>query len=207
MNSNLAAQPITLADVIQLTYQSGGDWAICHALRLLKLIQDIGQDIPYDETALTLAAYLHDWGAFPRYQIPGVEHASRSRQIVEKEIFPYMELPSEVKEIAMEAIELHDYRDARPLRSNESLLLREADMLEFLGAVGTAREFAWGPNNLGISRQRILSRRDGIQGRFTLPRAQEMARSRQERMNLILGWLEEESFGILSRPSPLERSD
>jgi hypothetical protein len=43
------------------------------------------------------------------------------------------------KDILLETIELHDYRDMRPTQSNEALLLREADMLEFLGLIGMAR--------------------------------------------------------------------
>jgi hypothetical protein len=97
----------------------------------------------------------------------------------------------------LEAIELHDYRDPRPVQSNEALLLREADMLEFLGMIGMAREFARGPKNVETCYKRILSRRHGIQGRFTIPRAQEIARLRLERMETSLGWLNEESFGIL----------
>ena len=59
----------------------------------------------------------------------------------------------------------------RPTKSNEALLLREADMLEFLGMMGMAREFARGPKNVETCYKRILSRRKDIQGRFTLPRA------------------------------------
>jgi hypothetical protein len=101
------------------------------------------------------------------------------------------------KAILLEAIELHDYRDRCPTQSNEALLLREADMLEFLGMIGMAREFARGPKNVEACYKRILSRRYGIQGRFTLPRAQEIARVRLERMEQSLGWLLEEGFGAL----------
>jgi hypothetical protein len=48
-----------------------------------------------------------------------------------------------------------------------------------------------------ICYKRILSRRYGIQGRFTIPRAQEIARIRFERMEKSLQWLNEESFGVL----------
>ena len=70
-------------------------------------------------------------------------------------------------------------------------------MLEFLGMIGMAREFARGPRNVETCYKRILSRRNGIQGRFTLPRAQEIARLRLERMEMSLQWLHEESFGVL----------
>jgi hypothetical protein len=82
-------------------------------------------------------------------------------------------------------------------KSNDALLMREADMLEFLGIMGMAREFVRGPKNVGICSKRILSRRAGIQHCFTLPRAREIAEVRLERMEISLGWLVEESFGVM----------
>jgi hypothetical protein len=70
-------------------------------------------------------------------------------------------------------------------------------MLEFLGMIGMAREFARGPKNVETCYKRILSRRNGIQGRFTIPRAQEIARLRLDRMETGLQWLRNESFGVL----------
>ena len=188
---------LKIDDIIQMTLKVGEDWAIAHAKRLLKLIELIGRDIPYDPHILELAAYLHDWGAFPAYIHKDVEHATRSRQVVEAEILPHLDLTSEQKTILLEAIELHDYRDMRPPKSNEALLLREADMLEFLGMIGMAREFARGPKNVETCYRRILSRRYGIQGRFTLPQAQVIAQVRLARMETSLQWLLDESFGFL----------
>jgi HD superfamily phosphodiesterase len=187
----------TLEDIIDMTREAGEEWAVAHAKRLLELIKQIGAEIPYDFQVVELAAYLHDWGAFPKYIQRDVEHAVRSRQVVEREILPCLELTVGQKNILLETIEVHDYRDRRPTQSNEALLLREADMLEFLGMIGMAREFARGPKNVETCYKRILSRRYGIQGRFTLPRAQEIARVRLERMEQSLVWLLEESFGVL----------
>ena len=193
----MEAVRLTLDDIIQMTLQVGEDWAVAHAKRLIELIKQIGADIPYDAQIMDLAAYMHDWGAFSRYIQKDVEHAIRSRQVVEAEILPCLDLNSTQKTILLETIELHDYRDLRPTQSNEALLLREADMLEFLGMIGMARDFARGPRNVEACYKRILSRRDDTQGRFTLPRAQEIARIRIERMAKSLQWLNEESFGIL----------
>ena len=188
---------LVLDDIIQMTLQSGENWALAHAKRLLELIKQIGIDLPHDTCALTLATYMHDWGAFPRYIQKGVEHAVHSRQVVETEILPRLDLTPAQKDVLLEAIELHDYRDMRPTKSNEALLLREAEMLEFLGMIGMARDLARGPRNLEACYRRILDRRYGIQGRFTIPRAKEIAQVRLERMEQSLQWLNEESFGIL----------
>lgn len=188
---------LTLDDIIQLTLEAGEDWAVTHAERLIRLVEQIGGDMPYDVEVMELAAYMHDWGAFPAYLKKDVEHALRSRQVVEAEILPQLDLAPAQKDILLEAIELHDYRDMRSTASIEALLLREADMLEFLGMIGIAREFARGPKDLETTYKRILSRRRDIQGRFTLPAAQEIARLRLERMETSLQWLKEESFGVL----------
>jgi uncharacterized protein len=170
---------------------------VAHAKRLQALIREIGAGLDYDAGALTLATYLHDWGAFPRFAQPGMDHALRSRQVAEAEILPNMDLSPAGQAVVLEAIELHDYRNQRRPRSVEALLLREADMLEFLGMIGLAREFAFGPNDVATCQGRILSRRAGIEGRFTLPRARAIAQVRLERMAQCSRWLDEESFGIL----------
>lgn len=196
MNSEIKSM-LTINDIVQMTVQVGEGWATAHAQRLMELIRKIGQDEAYDEQTLTYAAYLHDWGAFPLYLEKGIEHALRSRQVVEAEILPRLDITQSNGQILLEAIELHDYRDQRQPRSTEALLLREADMLEFLGMMGMAREFARGPKDVAVCYRRILARRDGIKERFTLPRAREIAQCRLERMNQCLDWLLEESFGIL----------
>lgn len=188
---------LTLDDIIQMTVQVGEDWAIAHAKRLIELVKQISSNLPYDAHVMELAVYMHDWGAFPKYIQKDVERAVRSRQVVESDILPHLPLTADQEAILLETIELHDYRDMRPTKSNEALLLREADMLEFLGMMGMAREFARGPKNVETCYKRVLSRRNGIQGRFTLPRAQEIARVRLERMEICLGWLVDESFGVL----------
>jgi len=188
---------LTLDDIIQMMIQAGEDWAVAHAKRLIELVKQISDDLPYDSHVMELATYMHDWGAFPVYFQKDVEHALRSRQVVESDLLHRLPLTADQKQILLETIELHDYRDMRPTKSNEALLLREADMLEFLGIMGMARDFARGPNNVEACYKRILSRRDVIQSRFTLPQAQEIARVRLERMETCLGWLVEESFGAM----------
>jgi HD superfamily phosphodiesterase len=188
---------LTTNDIIQMTQQVGDNWAVAHAKRLIELIKQISEQHQYDSHVIELAAYMHDWGAFPSYAQKGVEHAIRSRQVVKTDILPRLDLVSEKKELLLETIELHDYRDMRPTQSNEALLLREADMLEFLGIIGMARDFCRGPRNVETCYKRILGRQVDIRDRFTLPRAQEIAQVRLECMDRCLRWLEQESFGVL----------
>ena len=166
---------LTLSDLETMTKTDGEGWGLAHVKRVLHLIDLIGFDLSFDRFALTIATYLHDWAAFPRYRQAGIGHALRSRQLAEAEILPQMNLPATTRPIIMEAIERHDYRDLRPVSSLEALLLREADFLDFLGVIGLTREFAWGPNNLEICLQQLLARRAIIETRFTLPVAQQLA--------------------------------
>lgn len=188
---------MNLEQIKQATRELGQGWGFAHASRVLQLAGLIGAGLAYDQEAFPYAVYLHDWGAFPKYTQPGVDHALRSRQIAENEILPYTSLTSNAQAMVAEAIELHDYRDQRLHTSLESLLLREADWLDMLGVIGVARELAWGPNNLQLCYDRIVARRTGIQGRLTLPKAQELAELRIGRMENLLEMLREESFGIL----------
>lgn len=188
---------MSIAEVELLTLEYGENWALAHVHRLLKLVDQISAGLEYDREALLWATYLHDWGAFPKFAQPDCEHALRSKQIAETEILPQVDLPEERKAKIIEAIELHDYRDRRPVQSTEALLLREADFLDFLGAIGIAREFAKGPKNLQKSYQQILKRRELIKDRFTIPHARLIADVRLARMDTFFEEFLAESFGYL----------
>ena len=188
---------LTIDDLPALTLSESDRWRLSHVERLLKLILRIGAGMDYDETAVTVAAYLHDWGGYPRFQQPGVEHALRSMQVAESMVLPRMDLPQEMVPVILEAIAYHDYRDQRLVASIEALLLREADFLDFLGIIGLVREYGRGPADLLSAYERVLARRGLIQGRFTLPAAREMASIRLQRLEQCLEWLREESFDFV----------
>ncbi|HRQ38598.1 MAG TPA: HD domain-containing protein [Chloroflexota bacterium] len=185
---------LTLEDIIELTRTEGDAWKLSHVRRVLKLIGLIGEDMVHDHTAVTIATYLHDWGAYPRFQQPGVEHALRSRQVAESLILPRMDLADTAVAIILETIEYHDYRDFRPVQSTEAVLLREADFLDFLGIIGLVREYGRGPKDVESACRAVLKRRELIQDRFTLPIARYIAATRLARLAQCLEWLQEESF-------------
>jgi uncharacterized protein len=198
MNSESLSQAhIHISHLRALTIEYGEGWGYPHVCRVLRLIEEIGGGLEYDQDVTLYAAYLHDWGAFPRYRVPGVDHALRSMQVAELEILPYTSLSETSRQAVLEAISLHDYRDPRPAQALESLLLREADMLDMLGVVGLLREFAWGPNNLRVCYERLLSRKAAIAGRLSLPCAKIIAENRLACMEQALACLEGESFGYL----------
>jgi uncharacterized protein len=193
----LLAPKLTLADVMEITCAEGDPWKLSHVRRVLQLIGLIGEGLVYDKTAVTIATYLHDWGAYPRFQQAGVEHALRSRQVAETLILPRMDLLETAVAIILETIEYHDYRDFRPVTSTEAILLREADFLDFLGIIGLVREYGRGPKDVESACRAVLKRRELIQDRFTLPIARQMAQTRLVRLAQCLEWLQEESFDFV----------
>jgi uncharacterized protein len=195
--SNAVARVITLQDVEQITVNEGERWGYAHVRRVLALAQQIDAGLAYDAEAFAYAVYLHDWGAFPRWRQAGVDHALRSRQVAEQEILPFTTLrPAQVMEV-LEAIERHDFRDARPVTCTLALLLREADWLDMLGAIGMARELAWGPNDLPAVIARIRQRRQGIPPRLSQAAAQTLAAPRVAEMDHWLAQIEAEGLGWL----------
>jgi HD superfamily phosphodiesterase len=193
----MTGEPLALSDVVVETEAVGGAWALAHARRLISLISLIGARVSHDESVIELAAYLHYWGAFPAHRVEGVEHAERAHELVAAEVLPRLRLTAAQEDALLESIALHDYRDARPTTTPEALLLREADMLDFLGAIGIARDFARGPKDLPACRDRVLARHDAIRGRFTLPEAQRIAEARFTQTQDFLSALDQDSFGHL----------
>jgi uncharacterized protein len=188
---------ITREEIEQITKAEGEYWAYPHVQRVLHTADQIRGDLQVHSDWFWYAVLLHDWGAFPKFRVAGIEHALRSRQVAEQIIMPHLEISPEGQWAILEAIEKHDYRDKRPVKTAEALLLREADFLDFLGPLGAARELAWGPNNLPLVIARIRDRIHGIRGRFTLPAARSIAERRIQQMEAFLDAIEVDSGGYL----------
>ena len=114
-------------------------WGPAHARRdyevTLRLARAEG--VPVDTDALYAAAYLHDMGGLPPYAVPGVDHGDRSIQLVDTLLrawgFPMGKSPL-VKEI----IDHHQYYRP-PDTLAVAVLFRDADILDFMGAIDVAR--------------------------------------------------------------------
>jgi len=68
-------------EITQLTEKYGGNWGIKHAKRLLHMVPVLADGREYDEEAIWLAAYLHDWGGYAAWAKPGMEHYDRSAEV------------------------------------------------------------------------------------------------------------------------------
>lgn len=130
-------------EIIALTKEYGGGWAINHARRLLHLISLIDEGLEYDKEAVWLAAYLHDWGGYPKWALPEVEHFERSAEVA-REFLAERGCEPELARLVVECIANHHGGD--PDRSIESKLFTDADALDLLGACGVLRVFSMTAN-------------------------------------------------------------
>lgn len=113
-----------------------------HQPRLYELTKLIGQGLAYDDDVVFAAAYLHDLGVFVghRPEDPALlarwDHVAyavaRTSQVLVESGFP-----AEKVAAVIECIEHHQPKD-EPLTA-ESTILRDADILEQLGAIGIMR--------------------------------------------------------------------
>jgi uncharacterized protein len=113
-----------------------------HQPRLYALAARLGQGMPFDDEILFAAAWMHDLGVFAGHrpqdplELGRWDHLSytiaRSRELLTAWGFPANKL-----EAVAAAIATHQPH-SEP-QSVEAVLLRDADILEQLGAVGTLR--------------------------------------------------------------------
>ncbi len=179
-------------EIVRMTEEHGGAWGINHTRRLLHLVDVIGAGMTYEQQAVWLAAHLHDWGAYAPWSEPGVDHVLRSVQVVE----PFLterQCPAALRELVLECIALHHTGGSD--RSLEAILLRDADVLDFLGVVGILRDFSKNPRDLRKAYVAVCQRREKLPGLLHLEKARELASQRLEEMDMILQRFEAESFG------------
>ena len=96
--------------------------------------------------------------------------------------------------VILESIELH--HTAGSDRSIESVLLRDADALDFLGVVGICRDFSKNPLDLRKALQAARQRQEKLPAMLSLEKARAIANERVEEMDRFLSKFEEDSFGL-----------
>ena len=114
-------------------------WGPAHGRRDYELTLALAhaEGVTVDDDALYAAAYLHDMGGLPPYAKPGVDHGDRSIQLVDS-ILRDAGFPMEKAALVKDIIDHHQYY--RPPDSVEvSILFRDADILDFMGAIDIAR--------------------------------------------------------------------
>jgi uncharacterized protein len=116
-----------------------------HMPRLYALAATLGQGMDYDDDILFAAAWLHDLGVFVGHRPQNPEELARWDHVPYtvsrvRELLPGWGFPASKLDAVAEAIQTHQVQDD-PGRI-EATLLRDADILEQLGAVGLLRAVA-----------------------------------------------------------------
>jgi len=115
-----------------------------HQPRLYALATTLGQGTDYDDEVLFAAAWMHDLGVFIGHRPEDAEELARWNHVPytiakTRELLSAWGFPEEKLDAVAEAIRTHQPQD-HP-EAYEAVLLRDADILEQLGAVGALRAF------------------------------------------------------------------
>jgi uncharacterized protein len=114
-------------------------WGVQHSERDFIVASRLAAEekLVIDTDVLFAAAFLHDVGAFETWRKDGVDHTDRAAEVI-PEILTPLGFPPAKLEAVQEAARNHMYYSTGAKRS-EAVVLRDADTLDFLGAVGAAR--------------------------------------------------------------------
>jgi len=192
--------------ILALTEEYGGEWAVQHAQRLIRLVEIVADGLDYDPEVIWIAAHLHDWGTLPRLARKDAPHAQRSCELA-AEFLRKEKCPKAVMEAVLEAIRYH--HGGADERCVEAVLLRDADALDGMGAIGVLREFAMVPTEdsgcysiptgwgLRGALERARMRLENNPAMVRLPKSKAIAKERARGMREILAAFERESFGFV----------
>jgi len=176
-----------------------------HQPRLYALAVRLGQGMEFDDDVLFAAAWMHDLGVFlghrPRdpEELARWDHVpytiARTRELLAAWGFP----PGKVDAVA-EAIRTHQPKDEPVLI--EAVLLRDADILEQLGAIGAMRALVKvGRDSRFSTFSSVLPVLEGalscLPGALRLNSSRSLAEPRIEALRLLLTAIKDEGNDML----------
>lgn len=174
----------------------GGSYILNHARRNLVIAKILAEqeNIVYDEEILTFSCYFHDIGAFGPYRPDGIfDHAEESGKAVPALASEYGIDADKVKTI-VEAVRFHD--KCGQGTASETILLRNADAIDYLGFIAAARDFSKQPNEMKRAIAALKKHLSFFPSLLELDSAILMAEPRIKKLKLFLSEFEQESFGI-----------
>jgi len=176
-----------------------------HQPRLYALATRLGEGMEYDDDILFAAAWMHDLGVFLEHrprdpaELADWDHVpytiARTRALL-----PCWGFPARKIEAVAEAIQTHQPQDEPA--SVEAVLLRDADILEQLGAIGALRalvkvgrdtRFPTFSSVLPALRRAV----EDLPGRLRLESAQKLSVPRVALLGSLLAGLEDEAGELL----------
>jgi uncharacterized protein len=172
-----------------------------HQPRLYALTQQIGAGHDYDDDVVFAAAWLHDIGVFIGHRPEGEEALSRWNNVVyaverAPALLAAMGFPAEREVAVVEAIRTH--QPAEQPTTIEGTILRDADILEQLGAIGILRAVSKVGRDTRFftfttaveSLRKALAT---LPGQIRLDSAKELARPKIDALKAFLQAVDEES--------------
>lgn len=182
-----------VADHVEAHFRHPG-WGARHAERNYLSAHAIAraEGLAVDDDVLFAASYLHDWGGLKPFAVEGTAHEQRSVELAEPFLrqagFPMEKWPG-----VREAILAHV--PAGQPASPEATVLRDADLIDFLGAEGVARLLAATEDDRSDMDQAlrwIEGFADSLPGRLTTAEARQLAEPRAGYMKAFLAQLRSE---------------
>lgn len=182
-----------VADHVEAHFRHPG-WGARHAERNYLSAHAIAraEGLAVDDDVLFAASYLHDWGGLKPFAVEGTAHEQRSVELAEPFLrqagFPMEKWPG-----VREAILGHV--PAGQPASPEATVLRDADLIDFLGAEGVARLLAATEDDRSDMDQAlrwIEGFADSLPGRLTTAEARQLAEPRAGYMKAFLAQLRSE---------------
>jgi uncharacterized protein len=176
-----------------------------HQPRLYALACRIAEGEQCDDDVLFAAAWMHDLGVFLGHRPADPEKLAKWDHVPytiarSSELLTEWGFPREKLEAVAEAIRTHQPKD-EPV-SMEAIVLRDADILEQLGAIGALRAFV----KIGRdTRFRVYSdvipvldrAIEGLPGKLRLAQSRELAKSRVLILQGLLSAVREEAGDLL----------
>ena len=176
-----------------------------HMPRLYALAVRLGAGMEFDDDVVFAAAWMHDLGVFLGHRPSDPAELARWDHVPftvarSRELLAGWAFPAEKLDAVAEAIRTHQPNDEPD--STEAILLRDADILEQLGAVGALRalvkigrdtRFPTYTSVLPVLRKAA----NELPGKLRLKAARELAAPRVEFLQLLIARIEEESDGML----------
>ncbi len=172
-----------------------------HQPRLYALTGQIGAGHDYDDDVVFAAAWLHDLGVFTGHRPEGEEALARWNNVVyaverAPALLATMGFPVEKTGAVLEAIRTH--QPAEHPTAIEGTILRDADILEQLGAIGVLRavckigrdtRFPTFTTAVELLRKALAT----LPGQIRLESARELARPKIQALEAFLQAVDEES--------------
>lgn len=176
-----------------------------HQPRLYALACRLGEGMEFDDDIVFAAAWMHDLGVFLGHRPADPEQLARWDHVPytiarTRELLTEWGFPVEKLEGVSEAIATHQAKDDP--QQIEAVLLRDADILEQLGAVGAVRALVKvGRDSRYETVTSVLpvlrNAADRLPGKLHLIRARDLAVPRVDFLRALLSELEEEAGRLL----------